>query len=135
MLSNSQFAAFTGCPETIENPEVAEFALFSIELDKVINPTTGEPFTPKARLEAYSLRPWTKQTITTRKDGEAKARDAKATRKASADRWAERGFAFDSRALTDPDGGVESDAADVVDDTNEWHDFWGGASPTEMIDI
>lgn len=140
MLSNSQFAAFTGCPEVIENPEVAEFAMFSIELDNVIDPQTGEPFDPNSRAEAYAVRPWTEKTLAglsnaTRKEDEAKRREDKATRQARVDEWAKRGYALDPRALTDPHSGARSDAAEVVEDKDEWHDFWGGASPTEMIKV
>jgi len=139
MFSNSEFAAFTGCPEDL-SPEVAKFALFTIELDKVIDPETGEPFTPNSRATAYDIRPWTEKTLAglsnaTRKKDEAKRREDNLARQKRVDEWAKRGYALDPRALTDPHGGVEADAANVVDKSDdEWADFWGGASPTEMIE-
>ena len=141
MLNAKEFAAYTNCPEIIENPEVAEFALFDIQLDKVINPETGEPFAPKAKQSVYEVRPWTEKTLAglanaTRKDEEKQAREEKKIRQANVDKWTERGYAFDERALTDPHGGAEKDAADEVEKSDdEWSDFWGGASPTEMIEV
>ena len=139
MLNKSQFAAYTGCPEDL-SPEVAEFALFSIELGGVVDPTTGEPYTPDSKATAYDIKPWTEKTLAglanaTRKEDEAKRRDDKQERQARVDEWAERGYALDPRALSDPHGGADQSAADEVADKDEWHDFWGGGSPTEMIDI
>ncbi len=138
MLSNSQFAAFTGCPEIIESPEVAEFAMFSIELGDVIDPATGEPYTPDNKGTAYTVSPWTEKGIASqrnaqRKEEENQRREDKQERQARVDEWAKRGYALDPRALTNPHDGAQSDAAQVVEDKDEWHDFWGGASPSEMI--
>jgi len=140
MLNAKEFAAYTGCPDDLA-PEVAEFALFDIQLDKVIDPATGEPFTPKTKQSAYEIKPWTEKTLAglanaTRKEDEAKRREDKLARQARVDEWAKRGYALDERALTDPHGGAEKDAAEVVEKSDdEWSDFWGGASPTEMIEV
>ena len=107
MLNASQFAVNTGCPKELPQ-DVAEFAMFQLH-------------------DLWAIKPQMVSLTQLKSKQRQEEKEARSRRLAQ---WIRQGFAFDSRAATDPSG-CEDINKDNDTPQDEWSHFWGGASPTE----
>lgn len=127
MLTNNEFARINHLPADLElSPEMELFAMFNIDMGDVMNPD-GTPAFPE--LVGKGVDMW---SITPRKDGltmaemkKVQIEEQKADQKARCEMYAARGYAFDERALTDPNGG-EDEWMEEEEEVEEWDEFFHG---------
>jgi hypothetical protein len=133
MMTNKEFAATSHIDAPLSG-EMAEFAMFTIDLGEVKTAKGGigckrvvKPAFP--HLVGKGVNLW---DVTPRKEGltlaEAKAEVAKQNeldRLARLEGYIKAGFAFDERALNNPQGGEdEEDEEDTPEEGDEWSRFF-----------
>jgi len=106
----------------LENPELAPFAMFEIDLGSMTDPTTGKLLYPE--LEG-KYTPW--WNITSNGGSMADARKADAQLAAATHRLRVENMA--SRV----EHGLSALDTEEEAPTDEWAHFWGGDSPTEKM--
>lgn len=123
MLTNKEFARLNRVPEEL-SAEMDEFAAFTIDLGACVG-DDGNPIFPK--LEGRGVHLW---EVTPTRDGmtmtELKKFDEEQReldRQAQLALYIKRGYAFDERAVTDPQGGEDEDEQEEAPQ-DEWEKFF-----------
>jgi len=108
-----------------QNPEIAPFAMFELDLSQTVDPTTGGLAFPE--LEGKHTPLW---SITS--NGGVDASEARETRQAEQDARLDRVKAMATRVGEGLPALEEDDRDDSHDTPSDgWDHFWGGASPTQ----
>jgi hypothetical protein len=108
-----------------QNPEIAPFAYFELDASQAVDPQTGEAMFPELGGKHTPL--W---SITSNEGGAAKAA-AVATRQREAEAHRQRVQVMADRVASGLSPLEEGEVEQTETPSDEWADFWGGASPTE----